>query len=533
MSLPRLPRSLRRSPPRRNTAVSLPDALGFAMDTSRSYDDSIAEPSDASHTSSSLMSRWSDSSAFPEGGVTTTLLGGLHLHPDGDDRTSAGIPNRPRRLWNVSDTKVPLYPPFWPHPTNSVVIDGVSPAVIAIRVQECLWKRSIAVEYDDEAAEAHCVTSDRCQFTVHLWRRATLGNVTVECVRIAGNPITYHRTVQAIVQAAESLDSGADQRAVYQAFPTEYPRLRVAPPEQSDLHTSFYNSGVGASSERQPSATSLIQTKPTRTAEIIAVEALEQAFQFLCKDRLEAQLSGMQSLVALTDVSCSGLPVATIAGLVVLGDERKNPLLRQLHTDWILSLLVDRELPSERIIRSPTNASDSCSSASSLFDGEVKESATPENLEHKIALTPHRSETESWEDQHASEMRALALRAFANALSVLANEQPELLRSLLSNESPGTVAAPVLAALQVDLLGACRPATVSSRLATPHEAALAAKCLGLLAQHNDLAKRTLMKDDTLLLRLEKAAAVGRSTHAIMAAEARRTFHLLTEEDRSC
>ena len=159
-------------------------------------------------------------------------------------------------------------------------------------------------------------------------------------------------------------------------------------------------------------------------------------------------------------------------------------------------------------------------------------------LERKVAAAavhtpPHPCSIEALDDQHASQMRALALRAFTNSLSVLAEEQPALLKSLLSLQSPGTVAAPVLAALHDDLQGASRPATVSSRLATSHEAALAAKCLGLLAEHSDLAKRTLMNDDNVLLQLEKAMAVGRSTHAVLAAEARRTYHLLTEEDRSC
>ena len=47
--------------------------------------------------------------------------------------------------------------------------------------------------------------------------------------------------VQAILQAAECLDSGADKRIEYHASPTEYTRLQIAQEEKSDTTSSFYN----------------------------------------------------------------------------------------------------------------------------------------------------------------------------------------------------------------------------------------------------------------------------------------------------
>jgi hypothetical protein len=68
-------------------------------------------------------------------------------------RTSAAAPPRPRRLWAVNDTSLRPIPKFYPplDPRCTTFVSDSSPSVVAVRISECLRKRSIAVEYDEEA----------------------------------------------------------------------------------------------------------------------------------------------------------------------------------------------------------------------------------------------------------------------------------------------------------------------------------------------------------------------------------------------
>jgi hypothetical protein len=62
-------------------------------------------------------------------------------------------PPRPRRLWAVNDTSLRPIPSFYPpmDPKCTVYISDASPSVLAVRIAECLRKRSISVEYDEES----------------------------------------------------------------------------------------------------------------------------------------------------------------------------------------------------------------------------------------------------------------------------------------------------------------------------------------------------------------------------------------------
>ena len=65
----------------------------------------------------------------------------------------AGIPPRPRRLWKVNDNALKAVPYFFPplDPRCTVFVSDAPPSVVAVRIAECLRKRSISVEYDEEA----------------------------------------------------------------------------------------------------------------------------------------------------------------------------------------------------------------------------------------------------------------------------------------------------------------------------------------------------------------------------------------------
>ena len=93
-----------------------------------------------------------------------SLLEGLNVPSSG---SSAGLndnddgqvaPPRPRRLWKVNDTSLKPVPFFYPplDPRCTVFVSDAPPSVVAVRIAECLRKRSISVEYDEEAVRFVC-----------------------------------------------------------------------------------------------------------------------------------------------------------------------------------------------------------------------------------------------------------------------------------------------------------------------------------------------------------------------------------------
>jgi hypothetical protein len=136
---------------------------------------------------------------------------------------------------------------------------------------------------------------------------------------------------------------------------------------------------------------------------------------------------------------------------------------------------------------------------------------------------------------HGGLLRALAMRTFANALSVLSEYESESLRSMLSDKSP-LVSEPFLTVLVEDLAGALRPPAIAAgtRLASSHEAALAAKCIRILAEHSETASTWLVppKQDKqpVLDALDRARNAGLASNTFLAQESERAFLALTNQD---
>ena len=59
---------------------------------------------------------------------------------------------RPRRLWNVHDNALKRIPSGYPplNPRCTTYVGDAPPSIVAVRIAECLRKRSISVEYDEE-----------------------------------------------------------------------------------------------------------------------------------------------------------------------------------------------------------------------------------------------------------------------------------------------------------------------------------------------------------------------------------------------
>lgn len=180
--------------------------------------------------------------------------------------------------------------------------------------------------------------------------------------------------------------------------------------------------------------------------------------------------------------------------------------------------------------------------------------------------------------RHEARLSSLAMRVFCNALDYLSStkELPEILYPTVSDcrtthkvhstiRQPSRWVKPAfLLSLVQDLQGAGRPPSVSEtgyKLASVHEAAMAARCLRLLAgyegdgssddeevyqqqQQQQLPHETIceeeqevvrdfLRSEGVLGRLIYARTCGRAAHAILHYEAESTYNKLTEDDRSC
>jgi len=511
-----------------------------------------------------IMSRNETTGSSSEQGNTgrPSLLSGLHRPTLSSTRGGSGngrnnddiradfeatltIPARPRRLWKVSDTGIPSIPPFYPLPLDAkccAYVADASPSVVSVRIAEALRRQSIAVEYDDETVTATCMTVDRCRFVIHLWnaKSPALNSTTaqsianksmgsskadlpkgliVECKRIAGDVITFHRMVSAIKKAAKSHGTGEDVRKPYRTSPIEFTRFVAA-----------------GGAEKIPPSTTPDPLSPSAAA----IEAIEHAVQLLKKDRLDAQLRGMESIVALTDPVSSGWDISFTAAMAVLGAPLRGsdsyaddvPAAQALHQDWIYSLLVFRELPDEirggpQDIDESTKEHRATSLAFLCEMGHQDHDASKVN--DKVIEAMREDRVRMGDEYHGGYLRSLALRALSNSLSTLTRQNPRFLYSTLSTQSPHLVSEDFINALWMDAAGASRPPGIvgGTRLASPHEAALAARIIRLLGQAHPRAKQRLVKDKKFSLhQLEKAYFVGQANHQLLEHEAKRTYRFL-------
>lgn len=370
--------------------------------------------------------------------------------------------------WRVKDDSLRPVPIFYPplNPRCTAIVTDSSPSTVAFRISECLKKRSISVEYDEEMITASCVTIDRVHFGINLYRgnrrsKTSDSNpdlahaVIVEVVRVRGSSISFHSHNRSILNAAMGNSSGEDTRNKICTGPCEFPRL-------------VSTDGEPPSKRR---ARSTIDSLPL---------SLERALSLLNKDRIDVQKSGMESLVNLTDVWSSGVELAVQSSMAVMGapittredSELEGNRSKEIH-QFILRLLKDRILPG-----------DDKSDATEKMDVKEPKRGSFSGLQNSV----NRSYVD--DAYHGGVMRSMGLRVFTNALTVLSKHRPDLLSSLISSSKTLT-SREFVQSLSEDLVGGTRlPAVViGTRLASAHEAALATRCIKILAASSPNVQR--------------------------------------------
>jgi hypothetical protein len=366
------------------------------------------------------------------------------------------------------------------------------------------------------------MTVDRVHFQIHLYRgnRTPLAPnpecldqlpdlshaVIVEVMRTRGSTMSFHSHNRAILNASRGLSSGKDVRKPMHTSPLEYPRLKRQ---------------HGAGNERPAK-------RNARTLQLMP-RALEHAFSLLHKDRLDTQRLGMESLVHLTDSYSSGTDMAIHASMTVvgspimLGDDVQNDSSTAdgIH-QFLVTLIQDRVLPGDE----KEDPVDVTSDSTNPGVGDDSASEKSEKSNSLLVID---------DAHHGGVLRSMALRVLANALTVLSENQGDLLTNVLKT-SP-LASRDFIQSLAEDLLGASRlPAVVAgTRLASVHEATLATRCISLLAQHAPhvqhlLANPKATTQVTLEL-LQRNQEVVR--HDVLVSETTQAYQVLTQEFRTC
>ena len=330
--------------------------------------------------------------------------------------------------------------------------------------------------------------------------------VIVEVVRQRGSTLSFHRHCRAVLGAALSHTSGAETRAPVHTSPFEFDRLTT---------------------QERPSKRLARMASPSD-----ALVSVERSLALLRKDRIDAQRLGMESLVCLTDRDSSGDDLAVYGSMVVVGAPITGELVQddsvfeEVH-GYLMQLIEKRVLPSEAEEEDPNTSF--ASSVSTLNCSIATEDGLTRKSKETTAPNPPVDDA-----HHGGVLRSMALRVLANSLTVLADKQPALLTGILKDSR--LVSKPFLKSLAEDIRGGQRlPAVVvGTRLASAHEAALATRCLRLLAQHSTVAQRLLVNPKRtahpVLAGLRKNRTVG---HLVLQRETKDAFAVMSQDVRTC
>lgn len=393
-------------------------------------------------------------------------------------------------IWNIADSSVRPISAFHPpmNKKNVTFVKDINPSIVADRISNFLRKKSIVAEYNDELANAKCMTSNRTRFFISLFRgRSSRSNgIIVECIRLRGCARTFHLICRELLNSAKGCDS-----------------------------IVFNGSGPGI-----PTLDRCLQSKPSSTMMTPPDEAstalygLEIAWSLLKKDRLDANVVGMESMINLTDENVTtGFETVLISARVVLGvsskAEKKGHLdeiqeyyqFIEIHK-LIVSLIRDRKLTT--------------SDASIISDNHVEEGG------HHILFDNDNDDDDSMTDyedlEHISLMRSLSLKVFLNSLKVA--EQSSFLESALCV----IMSENILPSLIEEVRETFFSEETKNQALNAHDAAIAVQILRIININSAEARKHCL-DLGLVDVVSKAFRVGCRRHAILEEETKKLLAL--------
>ena len=339
--------------------------------------------------------------------------------------------------------------------------------------------------------------------------------IIVECMRIRGDTIQFHKDCRAIFASAKGDSDGLDDyrspRSSLYHSPFTFKGMRSLKDESTNVedNTDLYNKNKTLPLARYMKRSSTEITFST-------FSSLERVLDLLEKDRLDAQLLGVKSLVLLTDPSSSGLECSYLTSLCILGSNIRFPAdSKTTNTFWIAERLHQKVVS---ITKGKLNITESKRNHHNYDDESTDDDKNP---------TPSMT-TSMIESQYISTLRSYIIHALTNALNNLiqySNQFP-LLEKPTCDEFMKT---DFIQKICQDVVGASRPPM--TLLGTAHEATHAVRFLRLLASYSedgfDIVNGTYVSGRPIMEYLDIAYEAGLSSHNVLKVEADNARYSLT------
>jgi len=316
------------------------------------------------------------------------------------------------QAWSIPDTvPIPQIPMIYPIEKTHVIVKKIPPSIITSNISNHLKQNSIAHTIDsNNPCIAKCSTFNHVNFIIRLYSVAASSDILVELQRVSGCAVAFHSTCKHVLNAAKGENDANKSEKVYLKPCLE----QSSRPKLSSRPSKMFNSS--SNQER-------IQ------------ECLELVNSLLKKDRIDANLLGIQSLQMLTNPDISGLDSAIIASKVVLYGAPHNCIKEKVQ------LLVQHCRLHED-------------------DDESEE------------------EQDEFEYKHYSQMRNHALCILSNSLEILSSQ------GMLQLEEDSWLANTFVSILLSDL---------KQSSLRPHDGTMSAKCLCILVKQSNAIRQRALK----------------------------------------
>ena len=355
--------------------------------------------------------------------------------------------NNESRCWSITnDTIIPQIPLFYPiEKTHTVISEqpSPSPSIIVSRISNFLKLHSISCIPLDNKCSVKAQTSNHVQFIIRLYsisNSSSNPDIMVEIQRVSGCAITFHSTCKKALGAArgdnDSNTGIANDKQLNNDNIDKKPNS-INRPKSINRPNKSINKPKFSRSNKPKSLSSSTKSSTSTSFQMNIQERIQESLEIvdslLKKDRIDANLLGIESLRMLTNVDISGLDTAIVAANVVLNHDGHFTIkekIQSLVQHWRL-----------------------------CDDDE------------------HNEENDVFDQKHNNQMRNHALNILANSLHVLSTQ------NTLCIKEDSWLSTTFISALVLELKES------NSR---PHDGAISAKCLNMLIRQSDKIRQSAL-----------------------------------------
>jgi len=336
-----------------------------------------------------------------------------------------------------------------------------------------------------QANLARCLNTDFCRFNVRLYSTEYDDAVLVEVHRLTGDSMSFMRDCRAVFHAAEGGSKSSSTEGG-----------TIMPPVVIEDNNNLMSS-LPVSQMNFLGSLNLISPSPSPpppTTQEEYAEAFKSTSDLLSSHMSDSNMLGMESLVIQTDPNKTDRNSAVDISRRIL-----SPPLSPMEED-----VVDN--PNRTV--AAANGFNLHTHLMSILLSNDGDAATAAAGPKDLRRASEDSETPSFESDHETKLRNLAMLALSNALELFSSEN--LLTSTISSDLEWYTSV-LIPTLMQDL-------TMAND--NPHDACYASRCLSTLAKSSVTLANSMREQCGLLDAVKNAEMVGTREFAMLAQDAR-------------